>query len=122
MRTYISYEVSKRLKEFLGESAPCPADNLFYCPTEFDKPGKAPAIIEEFEILDGYEGFPAYQLHDLLSKPFCEALAKRLPNSPIRYFNLFKARTSSEILSENYYSGGLSAVEKELMKMIMEDR
>ncbi len=105
-RTHTSYEVSKRLKEFLGESAPEPMDKgldsrSWYspnhaCPCRYQEPG----------------GFPIYQLHDLLSRPFCEVMSLKIYGTNMWDLKVFRQ------LSNLYFSGGLPAVEAELMKMM----
>ena len=115
--THISYEVSKRLKEFLGESAPEPIGEEWYfylgCAVE------SPRIIPNKNA--GKVGYPpAYQLHDLLSKPFCEAMLKE----GIRTQHI--SQTEYEEIKEDwagtladvYFNGGLPAVEKALMEMM----
>lgn len=116
----LSYETSKRLKEFLGESAPEPMDNNWY------------EIYEEplsTSVRMGYKQFasrdytvavcPAYTLEDLLSRPFCEAMSKRIggTNHPV----ILDARPSvyQGELSFQYWKGGFPAVESEL-NLLME--
>ena len=116
--THISYKCAKALKEFLGESAPEPMgdnplayygkDLMHYVPAEKDTEMHR-------QIFNGF----AYQLHDLLSKPFCEAMARRINE----YRNdekvlAVQARCDCEILAQKFYLGGLLAVEAELMKMM----
>lgn len=115
--THTSYEVSKRLKEFLGGSAPKPMKLQFWNivhiigNTLHDK-----RIIhwndrvEVWGIKSHHKMFPAYQLHDLLSKPFCEAME----NKGVKLFS----HTVALRLTGMYYDGGIPAVEKALMEMM----
>ena len=110
MKVHTSYEVSKRLKEFMGESAPEPMDKKCY----EDKFG---SIVCAWYKSSSY---PAYQLHDLLSKPFCEAFvkvgAKRFGFGEDEITD-FVADWSTE-MAHAYWNGGLEAVEAALMKMM----
>lgn len=74
--THISYETAKRVKEFLEESAPEPVDCKYYREYK-DNEGQiyGPSLTLETDRL--YKETPAYQLHDLLSRAFCEAMATR---------------------------------------------
>lgn len=65
----------------------------------------------------GKNSYWSYQLHDLLSKPFCEAFAKNLDedNWPIAKDD--PEEVSKRIWAE-YYDGGLPAVEKALCEMM----
>ena len=111
MNTHISYETAKALKSFCPE-LPEPMEGnpkAYYgkdllCYAHDEKDTSAHKYT--------FDGF-AYQLHDLLSKPFCEALADKLPQ--------FKKSMGWGVhyeLSEEYFNGGLPAVEACLMKMI----
>ena len=103
-KTYTSYEFSKKLKAFLGERAPEPISNDYY----HHELGKS--IAKKSSV----HNIPAYQLHDLLSKPFCEAMDKKCERKPD-----FSISTAEFILWE-YYNGGLPAVEKALIEMMEE--
>lgn len=112
--THISYEVSKRLKEFLGEGAPEPMGNEIY--------DIGTHQIEGADVSPNRTHFPAYQLHDLLSKPFCEAFAGKNPKH-----ELFEGTSKrdmpchvSVVINERYFEGGLLAVERALMEMMEE--
>lgn len=61
------------------------------------------------------KGLPAYQLHDLLSKPFCEAFINVL-----NYDGevTMSPKTLGEFLNIKYYDGGIEVVEKALMEMM----
>ena len=80
MRTHTSFEVSKRLKEFMGESAPEPMGGM-YVALRAELINKKMTDFAEYckkwyFVTAGVTGCPAYQLHDLLSRPFCEAFVK----------------------------------------------
>lgn len=111
MNTHISYKTAKRIKEFLGNYAPEPIgeDSYFYDNDEcrhtrinlrdnISRKLKSPSTL-----------YPAYQLHDLLSKPFCEAITIKV--------QLFATMVGNRIYSA-YYSGGLPAVEKALIEIM----
>ena len=109
-QTHISYKLSKALKEFLGKDAPEPMDDLDYYTVAFDTPEH-----EKFG-----DKIPCYALHDLLSKPFCEAFVKV---GKVKFgfdedeVTDYIADWSTE-MSYAYWNGGLSAVEVELFKMM----
>ena len=101
-RTHTSFEVSKRLKEFCPE-LPEPMDMMCY-----GHDGKL------FKSVPPVILFPAYRLEDLLSKPFCEAFYKKIyPEA-----TAINIADASWALWIGYYTGGLPAVESELMKMM----
>lgn len=109
--THITYKTAKMLKEFLGESAPEPMNGKCY-----GHDGKI------FHTLAGYPHtlFPTYQLHDLLSKPFCEAMIKAGKEKQGISEDMATdvlADWSTEI-GYAYFNGGLPAVEKALMEMM----
>ena len=121
-KTHISYETAKALNKFLGDSAPAPMELEWFYDLS-DKSVYYDPYNDPYNADPGIE--PAYKLHDLLSKPFCEAIANKLP--PI------KVHTDCEIgwnsvccddvylnLSGSYKNGGLPAVEQELLRMIEE--
>lgn len=122
MTTHISYKTAKMLKEeFLGESAPEPM-NGEYTYSLYDTPPFVYEIaVEEHwpELGEEIKKYPAYQLHDLLSKPFCEAMAKKHPHA--RYFDGKCEDLPWEIclcLNEANFNGGMPAVEKALVEMM----
>ena len=114
MRTHTSYEVSNRLKEFMGEGAPEPMGRGYY------------RDCSSVTVLDGWtsgleiEDPPAYQLHDLLSRPFCEAFvkvgAKKFGFDEDEITD-FVADWSTE-MAYAYWNGGLEAVEATLIRMM----
>lgn len=114
--THISYKVSKMLKEFLGESAPEPTDTAYWVTHQYTRD------IFMAHKNDGAQVdyiAPAYQLHDLLSKPFCEAMAKT------KCMTLFADGSCPwswgsyyDRLSMENKDGGLPAVEKALCEMM----
>jgi hypothetical protein len=76
MKVHTSYEVSKRLKEFMGEGAPEAMDHVrWIVPLNGSKPYTFPAR-DNVIMAHDVQRVPAYQLHDLLSRPFCEAFVK----------------------------------------------
>ena len=109
--THITYKTAKALNELLGSSAPEPMEDNPLAYYGEDLMHYVPAEKETEMHRQIFNGF-AYQLHDLLSKPFCEALAKRCrvygEGAIIHMYDFSKA----------YYAGGLPAVEAELMKMM----
>jgi len=130
------YEVSKRLKEFLGESAPEPMGKMYW---NTDGPTRGMGAGQGTPICFGALGFkngdkytyPAYCLHDLLSKPFCEAMAHNDAKieGPINYGeDEHSTCDPSESHSYGvaidifnaYYGGGMEAVEKALLALMEE--
>ena len=118
MTTHISYETAKRLKEFLGESAPEPIDKyneVRWCGNCGKDIGMGGAL---GPCGDGTIIY-SYSLHDLLSKPFCEVMAKRLGTWHMGpkvgfYFG--------ELLYNRYSNGDLHSVEAALIKMMGETK
>ena len=113
--THISYEVSKRLKEFLGDSAPDPMEPGWWVETT-DGGHTWPDIHTCHEKTDP----PAYQLHDLLSKPFTDAMFKKVGVVEMTDTDMGIEDDYDVFLkiSYAYYEGGLPAVEKSLMEMM----
>ena len=114
--THTSYEVSKRLKEFLGESAPEPVN----CAAPWiDKSGRHWFVKEEAEA-SGEEVAYVYQLHDLLSKPFTNAMFEKIGVVEMTDTDMGIEDDYDVFLkiSYSYYEGGLPAVEKALMEMM----
>ena len=110
-KTHISPDLAKKLKKFLGDSAPEPIDPEYACgysEGEYMCPWPHDIAL-----------FPAYQLHDLLSKEFCEVMAD-ITDKAASEIN--RKRCAREIIRNEiviaYYNGGLSAVEKELLRMM----
>lgn len=99
----ISYKTAKALKEFLGESAPEPMDKYWYYEGESGN-----IYMTRSELVVGKT--PAYQLHDLLSKTFCEAFSDMTEDMGVWEV--------SESLNMEYFNGGLPAVEKALTEMM----
>ena len=112
---YTTYEFSKRLKEFLGEAAPEPMEDYWWIKDPIR--GRIEMMINPEE---GWIEAPAYQLHDLLSKPFCEAMAKKVDKrrefSERITWKVYQRITRQ--LCAKYWKGGLPAVEKALTKMM----
>lgn len=120
MTTHITYETAKRLKEFLGDSAPEPiAGDYTYCLYD------TPPFIYEVNNLENWpphigeevKKYPAYQLHDLLSKQFCEAFLDMLEKKK-GWCPVDGNDELSQELAYKYFFGGLPAVEAELIKMM----
>lgn len=115
---HISYEVSKRLKEFLGESAPTPMVGFYWRPEDTDD-----IEIISFINFNGEKTkdfYPAYQLHDLLSKPFTDAIFKKIGVVEMTDTDMGIEDDYDVFLkiSYSYYEGGLPAVERALMEMM----
>ena len=110
------YEVSKRLKEFLGESAPEPIEDnkcayygkdlMCYVPEE----SKTERHRYTF---DGY----AYRLEDLLSKPFITAMEKKMYSPEVLEDGYDEMEHYHQILNA-WVDGGMEAVEKALLEMM----
>ena len=118
------YEVSKRLKEFLGESAPEPMGKMYW---NTDGPTRGMGAGQGTPICFGALGFkngdkytyPAYCLHDLLSKPFCEAFIRERFARRLNYeAAAWELSGYLERMINEYYNGGLPAVEKALLEMM----
>lgn len=110
MSTHISYKVANKLKEFLGESAPNPISNYWWTL----KNGYRVALYK------ACAGYPAYQLHDLLSEPFCDAMLKegiRTQHLSQSEYDEIKQDWPSTI-AEIYFNGGLPDIEKALEQMM----
>ena len=106
----ITYATSKALTKFLGDSAPEPMSNDWWCC--FHENGYTPNLYK-----DEKSNIPAYQLHDLLSRPFLQAFtAKRkdMQNSAI----ILWPEVTGGYLCKQYYDGGMEAVEKCLIQMM----
>lgn len=103
MTTHISYKTAKALKEFLVDKAPGPMGGSWYRESGVLSPMYSVHI----------EIYPAYQLHDILSKQFCEAMDAKCRHG---YEDL------GTMLFELNYAHGLPAVEAELMRMMDKDK
>ena len=118
MRTHTSYEVSKRLKEFMGEGAPEAMDHVrWIVPLNGSKPYTFPAR-DNVIMAHDVQRVPAYQLHDLLSRPFCEAfldaLEKKTGYCPVDGND----DLAIDIIARKYFFYGLPAVERALIEMM----
>jgi hypothetical protein len=109
--THISYEVAKKLKAFLGDSAPEPMVHEYWVWWSTN-----PSITDDYTFAKEHDGIPAYQLHDLLSKPFCEAFTKEYHKTKDIGGTLPHAL--AQVIYTNYYEHGMEAVEKGLMRMM----
>lgn len=112
-QTHTSYKVSKMLKKFMGESAPEPIDGVKYCSgceslSNMITPNGCVACCP-----DNSHTIPAYQLHDLLSKPFLDAFTDKWSPDDSDGMDAY-----TSFIVEAYQDGGLPAVEAELMKMM----
>lgn len=110
MTTHISYECAKKLKEFMGESAPEPMKSEMGQIWIYDSECPDDGMLQGVSMSAG--DYPAYCLHDLLSKPFCEAMANK------EKYGFIRGQEMAGIISSAYYSAGIPAVEAELMKMM----
>jgi len=123
--THISYECAKKLKEFLKDSAPEPMKPEFYV-VEWQGTARQEVIFLSREHQRarintcGQFLIPAYQLHDLLSEPFCEAFIGK--HGPFKIDGVWMG--SSYLLSIHFthafHFGGLHAVEKALIALMEE--
>jgi hypothetical protein len=122
-KTHTCFDVSKKLKEFLGESAPAPMDGIhaYYCKGCGTHGSYRIPKTEMACCHDNNYNIPSYSLHDLLSKPFCEAFGKNLDGD-----DWPMAKDDPELISKRfwaeYFDGGLSAVERALMEMMKEGK
>jgi hypothetical protein len=122
MKVHTSYEVSKRLKEFMGESAPEPMGKMYW---NTDGPTRGMGAGQGTPICFGALGFkngdkytyPAYCLHDLLSKPFITAMEKRM-YSPEVLGDGYDEREHYHQILNAWVDGGMEAVEKALLEMM----
>ncbi len=113
MTTHISYKTAKALKAFMGESAPEPMCRSYYAKSH----SNGWLIYDDGDY--GTGSVFAYQLHDLLSRPFCEVFREKVLLKDSRKFNdVWTPRELGQILVMHYHDGGLPAVEAELMKMM----
>jgi len=123
-QTHTSYKLSKALKEFLGDSAPEPMGLRVWAKVKSGPAKGDVLLIDYMPGVVGIEQFPAYQLHDLLSKPFCEAMANArakivfIGKGMGKKFNKRTAEIIAHDLLNRYYDGGLPAVEAELFRMM----
>jgi hypothetical protein len=114
MTMHISYRTAQALKEFLGKDAPEPMEDLYYY--------KDPITCRTMLMNNPQEDWilaPAYSLHDLLSREFCEAMGNKLIS--IRKQWPWREEKFKEICVEifnEYYDGGLPAVEKAIIEII----
>lgn len=104
MTAYLSHSTAKKLHIFLGDNAPKPLSQS----ESFDKVGAKT-----------YPKYMRYQLHDLLGKPFCYAMANKV--CPIIIEDGFDIEDywdiALKILCE-YQSGGMQAVDTEVCKIM----
>lgn len=115
--THITYETAKMLKAFLGDKAPEPMKGEMGTIWIYDPECPDDGILQGVSLSAG--DYPAYQLHDLLSKPFCEAFIKeRFARGLNSQSAAWEIVTYLEMVVNSYYSGGLPAVEKSLTEMM----
>lgn len=117
---YITYKTAKVLKEFCPE-LPRPMDSMYMREgVEWGVKGCPTVLRMGPEYLPYPHSVPAYQLHDLLSKPFCEAMANERNKHnghgfPATYKGIAK------VIAFSFIEGQMPAVEKALLEM-MEER
>lgn len=102
----ISYDVAGKIYKFLGETAPEPLDEMWHT--------LKPGVAISGGVFGGkirYVG-PAYQLHDLLDKPFTLAFSARIGKTRSYAIDLYKE------LAMEYFNSGLPAVEKRLCEIM----
>ena len=114
MITHISYETAKRLKEFLGKKHPRPLTGKYWTEYATGEIGELTIYAVTDTVPTCSCDIPQYQLHDLLSKPFCEAMAKYTEQKDSR----LDASYNSQCIWMAYWNGGLPAVEKALIEMM----
>lgn len=114
---YTSYTTSKKIKDFLGESAPEPInDDWWYC-NDPDFPNSVKHGKDIYGMTGKDYGDPAaYQLHDLLSKPFTKAMETKL-NEPFKDKDRLDYEIALKIFHE-YRDGGMEFVERALLGMM----
>ena len=105
----ITCETAKKLKAFLGESAPEPMDNMYYYDGLRDSINKGKKTGDTKGVYHSVG--PAYQFHDLLSKSFCNAMACKQTK--------WHADGISKRLWRSCYEGGIPAVERCLCEMML---
>ena len=111
--THTTYSTSKAIKEFLGKEAPIPVYKEFWKKKKDTLPSRI--LLCSGKCCDYVRKLPyAYQLHDLLSRPFCTAVAWRRSKKN----HDWHADGISEILWSNFYEGGMEAVERKLIQMM----
>lgn len=119
--THISYKCAKALKEFMGENAPEPMEDNPLAYYGEDLMHYVPAEKETEMHRQIFNGF-AYQLHDLLSKEFCEAIGPAIFNKDFLKMKEIEREAFGVYMSKKiwswWYDGGLPAVEAELFKMM----
>ena len=113
MNTHISYQTAKALKEFCPE-LPEPMSVAFWKIMILATGTPGPVFRDRDSWYNGKLDCWAYQLHDLLSRPFCEAMWKMLPIET----HLKTEFSVGKTIWESYYDGGLPAVEAALLEMI----
>ena len=114
MSNHTSYELSKALKEFLGDSAPEPMENAYYVSDGSIWENLSKELITEKAVC------PAYTLEDILSKPFCEAIIDSI--SDYDWCDKVQRGVHQSNLGIDfaikYYDGGFPAVELALKRLI----
>ena len=107
--THISYQTAKALIEFCPE-LPEPMEHSYISPEGVVYITIAPSSSDR----------PCYYLHDLLSKPFCEAFvtAGKLKQGISEDLAETTLQDWPEVIGKIYFDDGLPAVEACLMKMI----
>lgn len=104
----LSYEVSKRIKEFLGEDAPASLESMWWC--DYDG-------IRVAQGRNDKNMTWAYGLEDLLSRPFCHAMFMK-HMKPESFVFSFEWKTIAKDIAEAYINGGYPGVEKCLLELM----
>ena len=112
-QTHIGYQTAKALKEFCPE-LPEPMDKHTSC---WYQTGDKTKLYARITFKNDPSPIFAFQLHDLLSKPFCHAIMSKTKKYRLYDSDVVAAQMGSELF-QAYYTGGLPAVEACLMKMI----
>jgi hypothetical protein len=106
------YTTSIALKKFLHNSCPEPLDKCYW----INEHGDIRSVYKE-EVQEWY--IPIFCLHDLLSKPFCEAFIRERFARRLNYeAAAWELSGYLERMINEYYNGGLPAVEKALLEMM----
>lgn len=104
MTAYLTHATAKKLHIFLGDMAVKPLSQS----ESFDKLGRKT-----------YPKYLRFQLHDLLSRPFCNAMeAKICPVIIDDGFDIEDYWDIALVILREYQSGGMEAVDAEICKIM----
>ena len=109
-----SFKLSKELAKYFGDIRPIPEARAAWYENEN---GTTRRIYVE-DIPAQYQYYFAYEMTDLISKPFCETFGARLAEClQLKSYFAYGLVTT---LTPFYYNGGFAAVEEALFEL-MED-